>query len=398
MAVSPARLESLVASELGCRITGIERLSGGRSADTYLLLLDDDPGEVVCKVGGPSVRTGDLVEPLVIDLVDRITDLPVPSQLGTGRLPGDPVANPRDAAVEWGPSVPDQSGPAADPSASKPNTPGPKTDGPGAGRAARPERPDLPDRPDMPNLLERPDLPDRPDHPDRSVRPSRPGQDVRTDGAGVAADDPNQQYALYEFREGQPPTPFRSLDPAVRRRVVADVGDYLGQLHGTAAFDRTGGLARDGDDLHVRSPVGRNFPGLAKHIARLHPRTRETDFEPVLTHGDLFPGNILVDDRGRISGLLDWGNAHVTTTGYALARAEMRFIDWFRLPAEERAMLRGALREQYQQHRDLPPDYPELTRWYKGLWLAQSADRVCRHVRSKRGRRQLKRHVHSILF
>ncbi|PSP27722.1 aminoglycoside phosphotransferase [Halobacteriales archaeon QH_2_65_14] len=299
MASPPGTLSRIVETALGCSVQACEPATGGRMAETYLLELSGEPRRAVCKLGGPSVRTGDVVEPAVLRLVGATTELPVPGVLASGTL---------------------------------------------------------------------------------------------RDGSG----DPTR-WGLYELLAGDPPTPFPSLDPSVRRRVVRDTGETLGVLHATHQFERTGGLGIVDGSLRICDPKGPNFPEQGRRLARLTADYGAFETRPVLTHGDLFPGNLLVDESGGITGLLDWGNAHVTTAGYALARAEMRFVDWFRFPTPERGRLRTALRDGYREHRPLPADYPELGRFYKGLWLAQSADRIRRHLLSERGRRQLGRHLRSLL-
>jgi aminoglycoside phosphotransferase (APT) family kinase protein len=294
----PSRIDQIVDAALGCSVWSAERPEGGRIAETYLLELDGEPGRAVCKIGGPSVRTGDVVEPLVLRLVGATIDLPVPAVLASGTLDGET-------------------------------------------------------------------------------------------GFG-------QYWVLYGFREGDAPTPFDSLRPADRRRIVAETGSILGRLHATHQFDRTGGLGRTGGTLCICDPDGLNVPERGRRLARHHPARAGVDWQPVLSHGDLFPGNLLVEG-GTITGVLDWGNAHVTTAGYALARAEMRFVDWFRFQGPERRRLRTALREGYREHRSLPPAYPELAGFYKTLWLGQSVDRVVRNLSSRRGRRQMKRHVRGLL-
>ncbi|MEF8812276.1 MAG: aminoglycoside phosphotransferase family protein [Halovenus sp.] len=296
MTAPPAAIERVVETALGCSVRSCELPGNGRMAATYVLELDGTPARAVCKVGGPSVRTGDVVEPLVLRLVGRTTSLPVPAVLASGAL--------RDGhrRTRWG---------------------------------------------------------------------------------------------LYEFREGTTPAQYDELTLPVRRQVVSEVGEILGQLHGSHQFERTGGVAAADGQLRVRDPRGFDFPERGRRLLRSYPGLE--DLQPVLTHGDLFPGNLLVDDAGRITALLDWGNAHVTTAGYALSRAEMRFIDWFRFPARESERLRTALRTGYRRHRSLPPDYPEFGSFYKLLWLAQSGERHLRHTVTSRGRRQLRQHLRSLL-
>jgi aminoglycoside phosphotransferase (APT) family kinase protein len=308
MGQSLRRVERIVDAALGCEVTASETPADGRMAQTYLLALDGDPGRAVCKIGGPSVRTGEVIEPSVVELVGSETDVPVPAVLASGTLTDG------EAAERWG---------------------------------------------------------------------------------------------LYEFCPGEPPTDLRSLSPDVRERVVRTTGSVLGSLHARFEFERTGGIAngdgdetsglvRDGDRLTIRPSAGLDVPERGWKLAHAHPSS-EVDRQPVLTHGDLFPGNLLVDDSGDVTAVLDWGNAHVTTPGYALARAEMRCVDWFRFAEPERAKLRTALRAGYRQHRSLPPDLSTVGGYYKLCWLVQSADRIGRHLRSGRGRRQLRRHLRSLL-
>jgi aminoglycoside phosphotransferase (APT) family kinase protein len=293
----PAVVEQIVETALDTSVLSCDEATGGRVAQTYLLDVVGDPGRVVCKLGGPSVRTGDVIEPLVVRLVTETTTLPCPACLASGRLRGG----------------------------------------------------------------------DTPSH-----------------------------WALYEFCAGSVPTPFDTLNEQRQRRLVRQVGEMLGELHATHQFDRTGGLGLTEETLTIQTPAGLYVPERGREIARHRPACDPDDWQPVLTHGDLFPGNVLAED-GTVTAFLDWGNAHVTTAGYALARAEMRFVDWFRFEQSRRATLRDELRHGYAQYRPIPPDYESLGTAYKLLWLGQSADRVLRHLTNSRGRAQMRRHVTGLL-
>lgn len=294
---APAVVEQIVETALDTSVRSCEEATSGRVAQTYLLDVARDPGRVVCKLGGPSVRTGDVVEPLVVRLVTQTTTLPCPECLASGRLRGD------DIPTHW---------------------------------------------------------------------------------------------ALYEFREGSVPTPFDELDEQRQRRLVRQTGEMLGELHATHQFDRTGGLGRTGDRLTIQTPAGLYVPERGREIARHHPACDPDDWQPVLSHGDLFPGNVLIKDE-TVTAFLDWGNAHVTTAGYALARAEMRFVDWFRFGTSRGTTLQDELCRGYTEYRPIPPDYESLGAAYKLLWLGQSVDRVGRHLTNSRGRAQMRRHVTGLL-
>lgn len=204
---------------------------------------------------------------------------------------------------------------------------------------------------------------------------------------------PGDRWALYEYLPGEPQPAFRGLDDRARRRVVGDVGRQLGGLHAGVRFERVGGLWLDGDGLSVRGTGGLNTLELAAWLTRQHPGATGAASTPVLGHGDLFPGNVRVNRAGEIVGVVDWADAHATVAGYALAQAELRFIDWFRFPPTERDRLRRALRDGYTTRRQLPPGYDGLARLYKALWLVQMADQTVRGLGSPTGRRQLWRTV-----
>jgi len=296
---APDRVERIVREALDRSVRSSSRATAGRVGETHLLELGGEPARAVCKIGGPSARTGEVIEPLVTRLVTATTGLPCPSVLASGVF--------------------------------------------------------------------------------------------RDDGAAES------RWALYEFRAGTPPTPVRTLDPSAQAGIVREVGAMLGELHATHQFEHTGGLGRQGDELVFRSQTGLNLPERGRGLARRYPGCDPREWQPVLTHGDLFPGNLLVDGDGEVTALVDWGDAHVTTAGYALARAELRFVDWFRFGAPERDRLRRALRRGYRQYRPLPRDYSTVAGFYKLLWLGESLDRHVRKAMSSRGRRQLRQHARSLL-
>lgn len=212
---------------------------------------------------------------------------------------------------------------------------------------------------------------------------------------------PLDRWACYEFRMGTNPGPhYLDLEPAVRRRLVTDAGDYLGRLHGrpALAFDRVGGLARTehGISLRVRDPDGWHAVGPGPLRSRVPvPVAGDPDCRPALTHGDYQPGNLLVDADGAVTAVLDWGNAHVTHAGYALARAEATFVDVHRLARTERSRLRRRFRSAYAQHAPIEPEFAERAPIYKALWIAQSIANYGRIARTARGRTQLWRQIRS---
>ncbi len=308
-------IDRLVADGLGAEVRSWYRPRSGSVAETVVCRLEtgdgggeDPPSRVVCKRGGASVWTGDVIEPLVLERVAEATDLPVPRVLAFGSV------------------VDDSNGP-----------------------------------------LER--------------------------------------WAIYEFQQGTNPGPrYLDLEPAVRRRLVADAGELLGRLHATSelAFDCVGGLARGADDrsLRLRAPNGWHAVDPGWPLAALPvPLVGDEGCRPVLTHGDYQPSNLLVDNEGAVTAVLDWGNAHVTHAECALARAEARFVDLYagRLPRVERERLRGLFRRAYADGAPLETGFDRRAPIYKLLWIAQSGANYLRIAREPHGRRQLRTQVRRLL-
>lgn len=320
-------LDRIVATALDVSIRSSREPTSGAVADTYVLELDDWPTglendsptglpRVVCKRGGASVWSGDVVEPFVVDLVRSTTELPVPRVLATGSLRG----GPSDGLDRW---------------------------------------------------------------------------------------------ALYDYLEGATARgQHHTHESEMFERLISQAGALLGRLHATHSFDRIGALARSDERLVLTDPDGWHGMLSTPVLATLSAvRTssgndnRPSDFHlhPVLTHGDYHPGNLLVDDKGSVTAVLDWGNAHVTHAGYALARAEARFVDSHRFTLQRRRDKnrppvqnhRRTFREAYARHASIEPGFSDRAPLYKTLWLAQSAANYARILRSSRGRTQIARQIRS---
>ncbi|EMA37599.1 phosphotransferase family protein [Halobiforma nitratireducens] len=366
----PTPLERIVESALeDTTLESCRRPRAGSVADTYLLELDGSPARAVCKLGGASVWTGDVIEPHVLEVVDAATDVPAPDVLASGSVVGGARA--------------------------------------GAGARARAV------------------------HSDTSVR----------------------RWALYEHCEGENPAPdYHDLEADVRRRLVADAGRLLGRLHAACrrsrrapppssehpdrlvegGCDRIGGLERAASERAGSGDRTSRFPSPSPPLRRCEPDGWHAlvpdtapgeplepgfpfprwpltgiDCDPVLTHGDYQPSNLLVDgdDRGTITAVLDWGNAHVTHAGYALARAEARFVDCHAraLSPGERGRLQQVFRDSYAAvpgvalEGESESEFDRRATLYKLLWCCQSGANYARIARGKRGRRQLWRQLRRLL-
>ncbi|ARS89291.1 phosphotransferase family protein [Natrarchaeobaculum aegyptiacum] len=223
-----------------------------------------------------------------------------------------------------------------------------------------------------------------------------------TDGElGSPAETTSQRsWALYEFAAGETPSAERELlSQSTRRRLVADAGSTLGQLHAWSRaeleFDRTGGLERAPDHptgLRVCDPTPPSAVDALVPVVRT--LSGRSGGQPVLCHGDYQPDNLLVDPDGSVTAVLDWGNAHVAPAEYAVARAEVRFVESDRSrSADERSQLRETFREAYREETRLEPGYADRAPLYRGLWLVQSGLNLATVARTARGRTQLRRQL-----
>lgn len=289
------RIERIVDLVFGTSINSIQRSDSGYSSDTYLIDIDKDPGRIICKIGGPSIHTGEVIEPLVVDELADTPDIPVPAVHATGRFSG--------------------------------------------------EQP------------------------------------------------PNNRWALYEFCAGDRPVEFADCSLATRRQVLKDVGAMLGALHKEFQYDTFGAFVRSNEGIALDSSTGLDFERLGRGLLHRLPSTERNDAQPVLAHGDLYPGNLLINDHGEITTIFDWANSYTSTPAAAIARAELRFIDWFRFPSDERDRLQMALQQGYQQHRPIPREYHTVGWEYKVMWFMQIGSWTLRNLRTPHGRRQLRRTI-----
>jgi len=283
----PPSVRRIVREALDAEAVTATRPTAGAVAETYLLDLADGR-RAVCKLGGRSIWTDSVVEPLVVDSVGERTALPVPPVLASGSVTG-------------------------------------------------------------------------PDGPDR--------------------------WALYGRLPGTVP---RNLDRESKTDLLGAAGAMLGELHAAFAFDRIGGLVRADGSLRLVEPSTRNL--LVSRPARKLRERRDTPETFVLGHGDYHPGNLLVAD-GAVTGLLDWGNAHVTAATYAVARAEARFVDLTTTAVADRRQFRDRFRDAYRQAGPAEAVAFELLPAYKLLWLGQSARNLAGVASTAPGRTQLRRQL-----
>lgn len=109
------------------------------------------------------------------------------------------------------------------------------------------------------------------------------------------------------------------VDASAQRAIARDLGEFLAALHCIAP---PGPLPQPWADWDPSRAAAINrferaaniYPRalrqrLAHHLAQ--PAPAEPASAPVLIHGDLFAEHILVSEDGRLSGIIDWTDAHI---------------------------------------------------------------------------------------
>ena len=85
--MAPDWLATVIRTALDAEIHDCWQPAGGAIAETYVVdITGPDARRVVCKRGGASIWTGEVIEPLVATWVGESTSLPVPTVLAQGSL------------------------------------------------------------------------------------------------------------------------------------------------------------------------------------------------------------------------------------------------------------------------------------------------------------------------
>ncbi len=168
------------------------------------------------------------------------------------------------------------------------------------------------------------------------------------------------RWSVVRWFEGTTPPRLGTDDVALAR----DLAGFVGSLHAVAAL--AGPATRPGTRgaslRHVDGAVRAAIVDLQGHEDGFDPSaahavwdrclgTPEWSGPPVWIHGDLQPGNLIVDDRGRLVAVIDWGALGVTDPAPDLAAA------WWTFTGAARAAYRSAL------------DYDDAT-WTRALGWA----------------------------
>jgi aminoglycoside phosphotransferase (APT) family kinase protein len=146
-------------------------------------------------------------------------------------------------------------------------------------------------------------------------------------------------YALLSGRRAD----LAELDDRQRRELARPLGEFLRALHGIPPEGLEGDTIGRADPERLIERIGKVLskggllgdPGpvlaAAAECAGLRRGTRS-----VLVHGDLYVRHLLVDDEGRLSGVIDWGDVHRGDPAVDLS------VGWSFLPPESRDAFRHA--------------------------------------------------------
>jgi aminoglycoside phosphotransferase (APT) family kinase protein len=170
---------------------------------------------------------------------------------------------------------------------------------------------------------------------------------------------------------------FAALSTEDRRRVLAQSGRILGDMHSEIGFEAFGRLTLHDDRIIVSDWMGNwreYFERLTRsHLAHLDgtpfedmtDRARDciepalemvpADGVPRLVHDDFRPANLMFDPSADapITAALDWQDVLAALPEYNLAQTEFLFIDSSFQDPELRESLRMVFREGYQEVRPM---------------------------------------------
>lgn len=153
---------------------------------------------------------------------------------------------------------------------------------------------------------------------------------------GAPAADFPWPFTGYRLLEGRTACDA-NLDDATRAASAAALGEFVAALHGIPVPEAAAHGARPDPlgklDLAELAPRMRRIA--AEHAAAgtfpaevvplvervLDDAARATQVEGPVSHGDLYTRHLLVDGRGRLTGVIDWGDAHLCDPGCDLSVA-----------------------------------------------------------------------------
>ena len=207
--------------------------------------------------------------------------------------------------------------------------------------------------------------------------------DVPLPGILVFKEEPEQDVPPYFITErihgDNLDEHFESFSMDERGAIMFEIGEILGDMHSTIAFEGYGRLDLDDGRLIVRD-LSWDWRAYFEELTQGHiGQLAETTFEdlqptarerladrlsvvpkqgtPRLVHDDFRPGNLLIEPDGpEISAVLDWEKTLAGDPLYNLAQIELLFIDSVFRDPDEREQLRERLYEGYGTETDFDAD------------------------------------------
>jgi aminoglycoside phosphotransferase (APT) family kinase protein len=157
---------------------------------------------------------------------------------------------------------------------------------------------------------------------------------------GTPAEGYPWDWGVYTWLGGENPTVGRIADPAA---LTTDVVQFVDALHRVDFADGPPthrGASLEGQDESARAALvaleGMIDTDAATAAWDEALEVPESSGPPVWIHGDLLPGNLLLED-GRLTGVIDWALLGIGDPACDL------IIAWSLLPAEERIVFRAEL-------------------------------------------------------
>ena len=196
-------------------------------------------------------------------------------------------------------------------------------------------------------------------------------------------------YLVMTYLEGQPMREvWQSMEARERLRIVTRLSTALREFHAHAAPSSQDVLNRDWSgfvERQARKAVerqracGANSEWLESLPAFIADRMRllPTSFRPVLLHGDIHPGNVLLTRRGgrwQITGLFDFGDSFCGFHEYEFVAPGVLMVQGRR--EEQRAMLTAYGYHEAQLDLDLRARLMLLTVFYECSDLRKYALRL----------------------
>ncbi|MEZ4502174.1 MAG: aminoglycoside phosphotransferase family protein [Dehalococcoidia bacterium] len=182
-------------------------------------------------------------------------------------------------------------------------------------------------------------------------------------------DDGGLVGALHVAVPGGSSDEIPNAEPEVRRAFVTDLIDFVSSLHAIPQ-SRLEGRARE----DVRAERYTRWSGIVSphlsrdaaswleaRLTRLHTIERPASIPAVLAHCDLWGSNTLVDPEGRLTGVIDFGDAMLTDPAYDLFTFAPRFdeeglrlaLERYRGPLDDHAVERASIYREMDDLYDL---------------------------------------------